>query len=539
MSTEIDGVNGIIKNTTSDGDITIKGNDGGSEITAMTIDMSAGGKVGIGTASPATKLTIDEGGEPPAEGMLLLQANSSSRQLRIQPPTNSDNGFIDYRGGNLTFLDDGTEVARFQATTGFGIGTTSVSNKLEIASDSSNHVRLKSATTAAKGLSLLYDNGNDRSEIRSDQQGVNQKDLMYYALNHNFGRNASDINFKIDESGNVAIGGATNTNATMLIRTTITDDNTGLTIVGAGSGTGARLAIADAGSTLSNRAETLEIGYDNSTDFIFSRTGQDLIIGTNAAERMRIEADGGVAIGVTSTVRMLSVKAPAGFSQYTVDFENASSSAPYGILNRYSGAAPDSGSDYHFLNCTDTSATRLRIESDGDVNNHDNAYGAISDERIKQDIRDSNSQWNDIKAIKVRNYKKKDDVRQYGDNAWEQIGVIAQELEVVSPKLIRKHNPSSFDILSSSEFGTLYTSDDAETQDAVLYTSDDQEVIDGGKNVGDIKTPSTKQIGEVKEIKEQVKSVNYSILYMKAIKALQEAQTRIETLETKVTALEG
>ena len=60
MSTEIDGVNGIIKNTTSDGDITIKGNDGGSEITAMTIDMSAGGKVGIGTASPATKLTIDE-----------------------------------------------------------------------------------------------------------------------------------------------------------------------------------------------------------------------------------------------------------------------------------------------------------------------------------------------------------------------------------------------------------------------------------------------------------------------------------------------
>ena len=35
------------------------------------------------------------------------------------------------------------------------------------------------------------------------------------------------------------------------------------------------------------------------------------------------------------------------------------------------------------------------------------------------------------------------------------------------------------------------------------------------------------------------KSVKYSILYMKAIKALQEAQTRIETLEAKVAALEG
>ena len=35
MSVEIDGVNGIIKNTTSDGDVTIKGNDGGSEISAF------------------------------------------------------------------------------------------------------------------------------------------------------------------------------------------------------------------------------------------------------------------------------------------------------------------------------------------------------------------------------------------------------------------------------------------------------------------------------------------------------------------------
>jgi len=35
------------------------------------------------------------------------------------------------------------------------------------------------------------------------------------------------------------------------------------------------------------------------------------------------------------------------------------------------------------------------------------------------------------------------------------------------------------------------------------------------------------------------KSVKYSILYMKAVKALQEAMTRIETLEAKVTALEN
>ena len=38
---------------------------------------------------------------------------------------------------------------------------------------------------------------------------------------------------------------------------------------------------------------------------------------------------------------------------------------------------------------------------------------------------------------------------------------------------------------------------------------------------------------------DMVKSVKYSILYMKAIKALQEAMDKIETLESKVTALEN
>ena len=37
---------------------------------------------------------------------------------------------------------------------------------------------------------------------------------------------------------------------------------------------------------------------------------------------------------------------------------------------------------------------------------------------------------------------------------------------------------------------------------------------------------------------EKVKGISYSVLYMKAIKALQEAMAKIETLETKVKALE-
>ncbi len=43
MGLELDGVNGIIKNSTSDGDVTIKGNDGGSEISLLAFDVSAEG----------------------------------------------------------------------------------------------------------------------------------------------------------------------------------------------------------------------------------------------------------------------------------------------------------------------------------------------------------------------------------------------------------------------------------------------------------------------------------------------------------------
>ena len=41
-----------------------------------------------------------------------------------------------------------------------------------------------------------------------------------------------------------------------------------------------------------------------------------------------------------------------------------------------------------------------------------------------------------------------------------------------------------------------------------------------------------------KKTGEKTKTVKYSILYMKSVKALQEAMVRIETLEAKVKALE-
>ena len=256
----------------------------------------------------------------------------------------------------------------------------------------------------------------------------------------------------------------------------------------------------------------------NPSGFIFNEGSVNLNfrIESNGDANM-LFVDGGndrVGIGTGSPATTFHVEASE-HNNTSVEFRHSgdgSSNYPYGLAMRFNNSNRDNNTEY-FYYATDSSGLKFVVYSDGDVKNHDNSYGSTSDERIKQDIRDSNSQWDDIKAVKVRNFKKKDDVRQYGDKAWEQIGVIAQELEAAGmDKLVKESDPTPADILSDSSFGTLY--EDGDT------------------------IPDGKAIGDVKEVKATVKGVSYSVLYMKAIKALQEAMAKIETLETKVKALE-
>ena len=208
---------------------------------------------------------------------------------------------------------------------------------------------------------------------------------------------------------------------------------------------------------------------------------------------------------------------------YTTNVEmSATSGNLYGLRITFDGQAPDNNTSAGIV-MGDGSALRFIVYADGDVVNHDNSYGALSDERIKSEIVDANSQWDDIKALKMRNYKKNEDIAKYGDKAWVQIGVIAQELEAAGMDKCVKQE-------------VLYTSEDQETKD-YLYTQKDKDqgLIPDGKDVGDVNVAKTANVGDIKTYK----SVKYSVLYMKAIKALQEAMAKIETLETKVAALEA
>lgn len=114
------------------------------------------------------------------------------------------------------------------------------------------------------------------------------------------------------------------------------------------------------------------------------------------------------------------------------------------------------------------------VRGDGAVQNTNNSYGAISDSRLKQDIVDAGSQWDDILRIPLRKYRLRSKAEK-DQAAGNELGVIAQEVARISPGLV------------------------TENADGVL-------------------------------------GVKYSILYLKALGALQEAMSRIEQLEARINS---
>jgi len=156
-----------------------------------------------------------------------------------------------------------------------------------------------------------------------------------------------------------------------------------------------------------------------------------------------------------------------------------------GRVNFWSLANTNNSSAF-FVFAENSSGNCFNIRGDGDVENSNNSYGAISDEKLKENVAEASSQWDDLKAVQVRKYSFKSE----NLDSPNQLGVIAQELEASGMGGLVKESPD-VDMKTGEDLGTT------------------------------------------------TKTVKYSVLYMKAVKALQEAMDRIETLEAKVAALES
>jgi hypothetical protein len=269
------------------------------------------------------------------------------------------------------------------------------------------------------------------------------------------------------------------------------------TIIGEGAGgslttgTDSTFVGQDAGSLVTGSKNTILGCYNGNQGGLDIRTSSNNIVLSDGDgnPRLRTQSDGSTVLGgnmgkVAANKTLYLETLTTTNTAYCIEMVGTQTGDD-GRLMFWELDNTSSGSAF-MVYAQNNTGNCFNIRGDGDVENTNNSYGSISDLKLKENIQDASSQWEDIKALQIRKYSfKKDNL-----SSPNQLGVIAQELEQAGMSGLVK-------------------------EDADI-------------------NPST---GE--DLGTTTKKVKYSILYMKAVKALQEAIERIEELEDRVTTLEG
>jgi hypothetical protein len=224
-------------------------------------------------------------------------------------------------------------------------------------------------------------------------------------------------------------------------------------------------------------------------------SNHDFGVFTNSSEKMRITSGGflkasntGGYYGLSSAYHELRSNTT---DNWTTVISNASVSSPYGLLLSFTSSSPNNADNW-YIYCDDTGTVRFRVASNGNVTNRNGSYGSISDIKLKENITDATPKLDDLLKVKVRNYNL------IGEET-KQIGVIAQELEEVFPAMI----------------------DESEDFEEVEITDEEGNTTKKKQSLG-----------------TTTKSVKYSVFVPMLIKAIQEQQSQIEILKTKIEILE-
>jgi hypothetical protein len=183
-------------------------------------------------------------------------------------------------------------------------------------------------------------------------------------------------------------------------------------------------------------------------------------------EAMRIDSSGSLLVGTTTSVSG---------ERFTAQVSGAVNCI---VANN----ADTAGTNHTLFYGRANGADRFYVLGNGNVQNSNNSYGALSDVKLKENIVDATPKLGKLMSVRVVNYNLKNDPE------LTQIGVIAQELEKVFPGMIEE-------------------------------------------------TPDRDAAGLLNG--ESTKSVKYSVFVPMLIKALQEANEKIDTLAARVAQFEG
>ena len=206
------------------------------------------------------------------------------------------------------------------------------------------------------------------------------------------------------------------------------------------------------------------------------------------SERARIDNSGRLLIGATAAVSggdangRVQVSQDIASNTCILVVENTASSGNLSCIRaRLRNSSPNSIYSA-FLQCDDSTTSRLTLRSNGGIANYSANNQNLSDRNAKKDISPAADTWDCIKEWEIVNYRYKDQ----SDDADLNLGVIAQQVAESCPEVI-----------------TVFQEAKEATEDAPAQ--------------------------------EERLGVREQQMYWMAIKALQEAQVRIEQLEQRLT----
>jgi len=421
----------------------------GASSTTERMRINSAGNVGVGTSSPGELLDVYGGNlQVGSHYVSTLNTNYRIRLRSVGGAANNNyTGEIGLAGGGA----QPAESSMTFATQTWNGSSYVVSEKMRI--DSSG--RLLVGTSSAGSILTKT------IELHGAGSGVSQPAFQSYAFP---GTGTNDCSYlQLFRSRGSSVG--TNT-------IVASGDRIGMIRWSGANGTG----YDSAAEIYAEVDGTPGASGDMPGRIIFATTADGA---SSSTERMRITNKGNILINKTTAVSGNSNEVVA-VSASVSDFGwVAGHPATDGSVRVFLATCPNyNGDDGYLFIGARSGGDVFFIKTNGNVQNTNNSYGAISDIKLKENIVDANSQWNDLKALQVRNYNFKE------GQTHTQIGLIAQEVELVSPGLV----------------------------------TESPDLDEDGNDLGTV-----------------TKSVNYSVLYMKAVKALQEAMERIEVLEQRLS----